>query len=209
MEHRWYREHGDEAGVAERLGPISHTEFRAGHGDLAEQYIERSFTTIQQFERGGSRGGSWIVARYIHALIDAHRGRTKRARAMLAPMLEETRKREQSFWAAILLSWLAVVEFIEGRHEAVDRALTASRERIESMGAVEVVGIRSEPIHIESLVALGQLERAHDFLARLEAPGRSFPRLWIPITLTRARALVAPGEADLASAIGHMTSISP
>jgi len=207
MEHRWYREHGDEAGVAERLGHISHTEFRAGHWDLAEQYIERSFTTIQQFEPEGSRAGPWIVARYIHALIDAHRGRTNRARAMLAPMLEETRKREQSFWAAILLSWLAVVEFIEGRHEAVDRALTASRERIESMGAVEVVGIRSEPIHIESLVALGQLERAHDVLARLEARGRAFPRLWITVTLPRARALVAAGEGDLASAIGEMTDI--
>jgi len=78
------------------------------------------------------------------------------------------------------------------------------RERVESMGTVEVLGLRSEPIHIESLVALGRLERAREVLARLEARGRTFPRLWITVTLPRARAQVAAGEGDLESAIRGM-----
>jgi DNA-binding CsgD family transcriptional regulator len=204
MEHGWYREHGNEAWVAERLGVISQAELRAGHWDLAEQYIEQSFTTLQQFELEGSRAGPWMSARHIRALIDASRGRTKRARAMLQPSIEETSKREQWFWAAIALSWLAFVEFADKRHEAVDRALTAARDHIESMGAAEVVGSRTEPIHVESLVALGRLARAREVLARLEARGRTFPRLWITVTLPRARALVAAGEGDLAGAIRGM-----
>lgn len=80
------------------------------------------------------------------------------------------------------------------------------RERIEVLGAVEIPGIRSEPFHIESLLALGQLERAREILARLEARGRAFPRLWITVTLPRARALVAAGEGDLASAVREMAS---
>jgi DNA-binding CsgD family transcriptional regulator len=73
--------------------------------------------------------------------------------------------------------------------------------------AVEIPGIRSEQVHIESLLALGQLERAREILAGLEARGRSFPRLWITVTLPRARALVAAGEGDLASAIGEMAGV--
>ena len=206
MEHRWFQEHGDEAVVAERLAHLSQAELRAGRWDLAEQYLEQSFATMQQFEPEGRRAGPWLVGPNVRAQIDASRGRTKQARAMLLPIIEETNKREQSFWAAILLAALALVEFADARYEAVDEALTRMRERVESMGTVEVLGVRSEPIHVESLVALGRLDRARQVLAGLEARGRAFPRLWISVTLPRARALVTAGEGDLASAIRGMAA---
>jgi DNA-binding CsgD family transcriptional regulator len=207
VEHRWYREHGDEPAVAERLTQLGLVELRAGRWDMAERYLEQSFTTMEQFVPDGRSAGPWFAPGHIRALMDAHRGRTARARATLVPMIEECQKGEQSFWAAILLSTLAFVEFAEARHEAVERTLTAMREHLEVLGAVEIPGIRSEQVHIESLLALGQLERAREILARLEARGRSFPRLWIMITLPRARALVAAGEGDLASAIGEMAGV--
>ena len=206
-EHRWYREHGDEPAVAERLALLGFVELRAGRWDVAERYLEQSFTTMQQFAPGGRAAGPWIAPPYIRAQIDAHRGRTARARATLLPMIEECQKGGQSFWAAILLSTLAFVEFAEARHEAVDRALTAMYERLEVLGAVEVPGIRSEQFHIESLLALGQVERAREILGRLVARGRSFPRLWITVTLPRARALVAASEGDLGSALGEMAGM--
>jgi hypothetical protein len=91
----------------------------------------------------------------------------------------------------------------------VDRALTAIRERLDILGAAEHPGFRGEPFHVEALLALGQLERAREVLARLEARGRSFPRPWITVTLPRARALVAAGEGDLVSAIGEMVGVDP
>lgn len=204
VEHGWYREHGDELAVAERLSHRGLVEMRAGRWDVAEQYLEQSFNAMEHFTPDGRSAGPWYAPRQIRALIDAHRGRTKRARATLVPMIEDSRRGEQSFWAAILLSVLAFVEFADGRHEAVDRALTAMRDRFETMGAVEVPGIRSEPFHVESLLALGQTRKAREILNRLETRGRSFPRPWIRIALPRVRALVAAAEGDLASALGEM-----
>src|SRR5262249_57582185 len=77
------------------------------------------------------------------------------------------------------------------------------------VGAAEHLGLRGEPLHIEALLALGQLERAGEVLARLEARGRSLPRPWITVTLPRARALVAAGEGDLVSALGDMAGVDP
>jgi DNA-binding CsgD family transcriptional regulator len=159
------------------------------------------------FEPEGRPVGPWFVPRILWAQLDVNRGRTKRARATLAPMIEAAKRGERSFWADMLLGHVALVEFAEGRHQAVDRALTAVRERLDIVGAAEHPGFRHEPLHIEALLALGQLERAREILARLEARGRSFPRPWITVTLPRARALVAAGEGDLVSAVGEMVGV--
>jgi DNA-binding CsgD family transcriptional regulator len=208
-EHRWYQEHGDEPTVAERLAYLGLVELRAGRWDKAERYLEQSSATMALFEPEGRPVGPWSVPRILWTQLDVNRGRTKRARATLAPMIEAAQRGEGSFWADILLAHVAGVEFAEGRYEAVDRALTAIRERLDIVGAAEHLGLRGEPLHIEALLALGQLERAREILARLEARGRSFPRPWITVTLPRARALVAAGEGDLVSAVGEMVGVDP
>jgi DNA-binding CsgD family transcriptional regulator len=60
---------------------------------------------------------------------------------------------------------------------------------------------RSEPIDVESLIALGELERAREELARLEERGKIFPRLWITVGLPRVRALVLAAEGDVTAAL--------
>ncbi len=62
-------------------------------------------------------------------------------------------------------------------------------ELTDSVGVRYLLPDRSEPIHVESLVALGELERAREELARLEEQARMFPRLWITVARPRARAL--------------------
>jgi DNA-binding CsgD family transcriptional regulator len=201
VEDRWCRDHGDEPAVAERLARLGLVELHAGRWNLAERYIEEGCTTLAPDARPA---GPWIAPLYSRAVLDAHMGRTARARITLTPMIEESGKEEQSFWAALLLSALGFVEFAEGRHEAVDRAMTAMHQRLAVLGAVDFPGDRSEPFLIESLVALGRLDRARQMLARLEARSLTFPRLWITVTLPRARALIAAGEGDLAGAVTAM-----
>ena len=75
------------------------------------------------------------------------------------------------------------------------------RARLDANGAIETLLDRSEPLHVESLVALGQLERARDVLDRLQERGRRLPRMWIDVTLPRARALVLAADGDLAGAL--------
>ena len=59
-----------------------------------------------------------------------------------------------------MLSTLAFVEFAAGDHRAVDSALTRMHECMATIGARDFVPDRSEPFHVESLIALGELERA-------------------------------------------------
>jgi DNA-binding CsgD family transcriptional regulator len=75
------------------------------------------------------------------------------------------------------------------------------------VGVRDFLPDRSEPTHIESLVTLGELERAREELARLEERGRMFPRLWITVALPRARALVLAAEGDVKGALAALDAL--
>ncbi len=57
------------------------------------------------------------------------------------------------------------------------------------------------------MLALGELERAREVLARLEERGRTFPRLWISATRPRARSLVLAAEGDVAGALAALDEL--
>jgi len=81
------------------------------------------------------------------------------------------------------------------------------RELVDSVGVRDFLPDRSEPIHVESLVALGEGERARAELERLEERGRTFPRLWITVALPRARALVLAAEGDVSGALAALDEL--
>ena len=200
VEERWYRERGEDVWLAERLGHLSLVELRTGRWDLAEQTVEQACEAIAQLETPGP----WTMAFRLRAIVDAHRGRVGRARETLLPLVAHAERSGRTWWEALLLSGLAFVEFADGNHAEVDRVLTRMRERTEAVGVRDFLPDRSEPLHVESLVALGELERAREVLARLETRGRTFPRLWITIGLPPARALVLAAERDLSAALAAL-----
>jgi DNA-binding CsgD family transcriptional regulator len=196
-EERWYRERGEDVWRAERLAHLAIAELRAGRWDVAERSAEEACETIAQLQTPGP----WTMAFRLRSMIDAHRGRTDRARETLTPLVAQAERAGRSWWEAILLSGLAFIEFADGDHREADRALSRMRELVESVGVRDFVPDRSEPFHIESLVALGELERARDVLGRLEERARTFPRPWTTIGLPRARALVLGAEGDVDGAL--------
>jgi DNA-binding NarL/FixJ family response regulator len=126
---------------------------------------------------------------------------------MLQPMIEQAERSGRAWWEALMLSALATVEFADGDHAAVDRVLTRLRECLDMLGTRDMVPDRSEPFHVESLVALGEIERARGVLERLEDRGRVFPRLWIAATLPRTRALVLAAEGDVEAALAALDEL--
>jgi class 3 adenylate cyclase len=200
VEDEWYRLRGEDDWRAERQAHRAFVEFRAGEWDEAERLVEESCSTIAQLERPGP----WTMAFRFRSIIDAGRGRTERARETLLPLIEEAERSGRAWWEALMLSALAFVEFADGDHEAVDRVLTRMAECIAAIGSKDMVPDRSEPFHVESLVALGETERARAVLERLEERGRVFPRLWITVTLPRTRALVLAAEGDVESALAAL-----
>ena len=98
------------------------------------------------------------------------------------------------------------MEFADDNHAAVDAALTRMYRCTEDTGIRDLVPDRSEPLHVESLVALGEVERAR---ARWPGSrsGRVFPRLWIDVTLPRARAIVLAAEGELVKAFAALDAL--
>ena len=190
------RKDGDDLAVAELAEFMAMVDFRAGRWEVAERLLEDACRTLDQLDPRGPLTASFAD----RSVIDAHRGRLDRARATLDGIFE-AKPALDNFWAAVCLSALGAVEFAAGDFQAADRAWTAMRHAAVSVGWLDFVEDRSEPDHIEALLALGQPERARQLLTHLEWRGRTIPRLWIDATLPRASALVASVEGKLAAAI--------
>ena len=202
-EDTWARERGDDRMRAERLGYLAMAELRAGQWDQAEQHAERSCETLEE----GDVSGRSAYPFAWRSLIDAYRGRIDRARTTLEPLVAEAARTEKAWWGAILLSVLGFVEFAAGNHEAADGALTRMRDLLDGIGIKEALLDRTEPFHIESLISLGQLDRARDVFARLEERGRMIPRAWIDVTVPRARALILAAAGDPAAALSTLDEL--
>ncbi len=203
VEESWYRERGEDVWRAERLFHVAFVELRAGRWEIAERGVEEACDTIAQIETPGP----WTMAFRMRSVVDAHRGRAERGRVTLVPLIANAERAGRAWWEALLLSGLAFVEYADGNHSEVDRALTRMRELTSSVGVRDFLPDRSEPFHIESLLALGELERARDVLAQLEERGRTFSRLWISATLPRARALVLAADGDVAGALAALEAL--
>jgi DNA-binding CsgD family transcriptional regulator len=197
LEDEWYRERGQEGWRADRLAHLAEVELRAGNWALAERYIEESSDAIDQV----ATRGPWAMPLRIRASIDAHRGRLERAYATLDPLIAEAERASDRYWAGTLLFTLGFVALTAGDYGAVDRALTRMAEHFDAIGVRDHTNDRSQPDHIEALVALGEPERARPVLAWLEERGRMVPRLWISATLPRCHALLLAADGKVAQAL--------
>jgi tetratricopeptide (TPR) repeat protein len=202
-EDSWARERGDDRMRAERLGYPAMVELQAGQWDLAEQHAGCSCETLEQ----GDVSGRSAYAFAWRSLIDAYRGRIDRARTTLQPLVAEAARTEKAWWGAILLSVVGFVEFAAGNHEAADAALTRMRDLLDGIGIKDGLLDRTEPFHVESLISLGQLDRARDVFARLEERGQTIPRAWIDVTVPRTRALILAAAGDPAAALNALDEL--
>jgi len=203
MEEQWYRERGEEIWVADRLSHLALVELRAGDWESAERHAEESCAALDRLEVSGPRA----MAFEKRSLVDAHRGRIERGRSTLLPLIEKFEAADQGWWAALSLSTLGFLEFAAGDGRAAHDALRRMREHANAVGAKDILFDRSEPFHIEALVALGELDRAEETLQSLEARGRTLPRLWIAATLPRARALVLAAKGDVNAALAAIDDV--
>ena len=203
LDVRPIRDHGDVVLAAKSVEFLAMAEFRAGNWDQAEGALEEACATLEQC---GLRGG--VTASFAdRSLIDAHRGRIERARATLTHILDTVEPLDV-FWRIVCHSALGSVEFCDGDCKGADQAWTQMAEEAELVGWRDLLEDRSEPDHVEALVALGELERARRVLEHLEWRRRTLPRIWIDASLPRARALILAAEGDLEGARAELGAAS-
>lgn len=193
---REFRDRGDLVGAAELVEFLAMAEFRAGNWATAEEALEEACATLGQFELRGP----FIASFTDRSIVDAHRGRSERARSTLLGILDGVDPLEV-FWRMVCHSALGVVEFCDGDNEAADRAWTTMRNEAQVVGWVDFLDDRSEPDHVEALVGLGRLDEAVRLHDHLEWRGRTLPRPWIDAGLPRARALLLAAEGDMVGAL--------
>ena len=195
-----YRDHGDVVSAAESVEFLAMAEFRAGNWAQAEQALEDACDTLGQLELRGP----FVASFADRSVIDAHRGRIERARRTLSGLLDV--ERLDLFWQMVCHSAQGAVEFCAGDYEAADRAWTAMRAEARDVGWIDFLDDRSEPDHVEALVALGKRDQARLVLEHLDWRGRSLPRTWIEGGLPRAQALVLAAEGKPAEALAIVES---
>ena len=198
-----YRDRGDMVTAAEIVEFVAMAEFRAGNWAHAEQALEAACETLAQLELRGPFTASFAD----RSVIDAHRGRIERARRTLLGILND--ERLDLFWRMVCHSAQGAVEFCAGDYGAADRAWTPMRAEARIVGWVDFMDDRSEPDHVEALVALGRSHEAQRVLEHLEWRGRTLPRSWIDAGLPRARALLLAAEGNLAEALGIVDAAPP
>ena len=195
-----YRDRGDVVSAAEIVEFLAMAEFRAGNWAQAEQALEDACETLAQLELRGP----FIASFADRSVIDAHRGRIERARHTLLGILGV--ERLDLFWRMVCHSAQGAVEFCAGDSDAAVRAWTAMRADARDVGWIDFLDDRSEPDHVEALIALGKRSEARRVLEHLEWRGRSLPRAWIDAGLPRARALVLAAEGKPAEALAIVES---
>jgi DNA-binding CsgD family transcriptional regulator len=204
LEDQWYRDRGEEGWRAERLAHVALANFYAGAWDFAERAIDESCTAIEQM---GQPAGPWGMTFYIRSVIDLHHGRADRARTTLLAMREELERAQHRFFAAIVLSAIGSLEAVAGDARAAARAFGQMHEHLDAIGAVDPLGIRTDPDEIEALLTIGDGDKARAVLEHLEWRHATIPRPWTAVALPRARGLVLAAQGDPAGGLAALDAL--
>ncbi len=188
---------GNERDRAERLAIYARSRFQLGDWDEAERMLDEACAVLEQ---SGATGPS-TLAFAARSLLDAHRGRFERARETLHRLLDGS---EATWWRMHQVSVLAAVEFAAGDLGAAERAWSRMDAEFAATGIEEAPWDRSEPDRVDARLVAGNVEGARTAFERLEWRGRTLPRLWIDVTLPRARALLIAADGDVAGALAAL-----
>lgn len=192
----WSRAEGDEPSVQGTL--VRLTEIACWTGELPEA-DRLAAEGMALADRIGSTA-YLDSALFARGLVDAHLGRVDAARAAGDRIVE--RFPEESKQHAAVGHWvLGFIALSVGDAAAADAAYTRAAEAVALYRQREPARFRFHPDHIEAVVEVGDLPRAHELLRAFEERAVVFPRPWILATGARCRALVLAAEGDLAGAL--------
>lgn len=191
------RDGGDEGSLAVILFMLAQLECWAGDWDKAGPYADDSCAITVWTRQQPYRA----LALSAKALVEAHRGREQAARTAAEEGLELARQSGLKQAGQFNLAAVAFLELSLGNAEEADRLLRPLADGVLEMGISEPGMLRFLPDEIESLIAIGEEEKARSllepFLARAESLGRS----WALAAAERCRGLLAASKGGSPEAL--------
>src|SRR5262249_26781041 len=190
------REEGDDSSLPSVLAHMAELECWAGNWPAAERHAADSWEVSENVKHRARRSERL----YVRALIDAHLGRADAARAAAAEGLSVATSAQDTWNVMLLSGGLGLAEFMAGNLEQADASLSRAVDLSDRIGLKEPV-FRVHANHIETVIVLGDLDRAARLLDRLDQRGRATGRPWALATAARCRALLLAARGDTDGAV--------
>jgi DNA-binding CsgD family transcriptional regulator len=196
--HRAAVEEGDDGSLPFAASHYPQLELWTGNWERAAEAAREHLELAEQTGQPGQR------AQALHnvALVAAHQGREAEARAAAAEALEFAEQNADSWAAAAVLADLGFLELSLGVAAEAVRNFDRHFALLDEIGVTEPR--RLAPDYIESLLEVGDLERARELLEAFEERARIFGRVPALAGAARARALVAAATGDLDAAVAAL-----
>jgi DNA-binding CsgD family transcriptional regulator len=199
------RKERDDSSRFEVIVELGHLECLAGRWQQAEEYATEAAGFAEL--TGQSELRPAVLA--LTATLDALLGRLDRARASAQEGLALAETAQGTWLVLMNLPVLGYLELTAGRLTEAIAHLARADDLCEQIGLREVGRFRFYADYAEALIAVGELERAEEVLARFEARGRAAGRQWALATASRCRVLLLAARGDLAAALAEMEIVLP
>jgi DNA-binding CsgD family transcriptional regulator len=194
---------GDEGTRTQVFWVLTHMEWLAGRWQLALDHAETALELSEQVQDYTTRS---FVGRF-KSLIEADLGRVEDARASAEEGLAISLELSNDVFAIASQANLGRVELLLGN-------LEAAAGHLRELPAQLLAGKVSDPVApvwadtIETLVGLGELERAGEYLGVYESNSQRLGSPWALAAAARCRGLLFAAEDSLEAAIeAHGTAL--
>ncbi len=198
---RVFRERGDEASCSCILSQLAAIHALMGRFDAGRQRAAEALELAHQTEQD-----TWIdVALTVQAQVSARAGELGRAQTTAEDVLRRLELHPDPAIECMVRGVLGLVALSAGESAEAVRQLERVDAFLASVHSREPAADRVHADFAEALIDVGDLDRAEEVVARMEARVRALPRPWINAVSARSRGLMlsARGDLDAAASLMH------
>ena len=186
---------GDEVSRVPILWASGMLEWLAGRWSVALEHVATAQELTDQMQ---STHGQWWVAR-VRAPLEADVGLVEQARASAGGSLRFAESSGNEFYTVLALGAFGRLEIALGNNEAAGEYLRELPDRLHAWGIDDpTVPVWADTI--ETMIALGELERARAYLELYEVNADRLGSPWAIAAAARCRGLLSAAHGELADA---------
>ena len=190
--YRHALDRGDEATLPFLLYHLSELECWAGNWDTAEEYALEACRVADESHQQPMRPATL----YSLGLVRAHQGLAQDAHELATEALALCDRTGNVPLTSLVVSVLGFTALSVDDYQAAHDHLARVAEASAASGLAEPGVVKSLPLEIEALIALGKVDHARSLTRQLEAQGRVLGRRWALATGARCRAHLAAVDGN-------------
>lgn len=190
-------EEGDDSSMPFVLGHLVQVELWASRWDEAVEVAREHLTHAMRTGQDAQRR----QAEYNIAVVAAHRGDEAAASEFASSLAAEARDSGDLWDEMVAENVLGFIDFCRDEHDSAVAHFEIARRNADAIGLREPLRVRSRTDHIESLIAIGERDRAEVLLDEYEHRARALDRASAIGAAERCRAVLAAARGEHQKAV--------